>query len=41
MRITAMIYPLLAVLIWAMNAVVNKLSAGVVEPETISFIGGL
>ena len=37
MRITAMIYPLLAVLIWAMNAVVNKLSAGVVEPETISF----
>ena len=37
MRYAAMIYPLLAVLIWAMNAVVNKLSAGVVEPETISF----
>ena len=37
MKLTAMIYPLLAVLIWAMNAVVNKLSAGVIEPETISF----
>ena len=37
MQFAAMFYPLLAVLIWAMNAVVNKLSTGVVEPETISF----
>ena len=37
MKLAAMIYPLLAVLIWAMNAVVNKLSAGVIEPEAISF----
>lgn len=37
MRITALLYPLFAVILWAMNAVVNKLSTGVVEPETISF----
>jgi drug/metabolite transporter (DMT)-like permease len=37
MNFVAMLYPLMAVLIWAMNAVVNKLSAGVIEPEAISF----
>lgn len=37
MRMTALLYPLLAVILWAMNAVVNKLSTGVIEPETISF----
>lgn len=37
MKLTAMLYPLVAVMIWAMNAVVNKLSAGVIEPATISF----
>ncbi len=37
MRITALLYPLFAVILWAMNAVVNKLSTGVIEPETISF----
>ncbi|XKM13599.1 DMT family transporter [Orbaceae bacterium ac157xtp] len=31
------LYPLLAVIIWAGNAVVNKLSAGAIEPEVISF----
>ncbi|WP_434778812.1 DMT family transporter [Neisseria sp. Ec49-e6-T10] len=31
------IYPLLAVLIWSINSVVNKLSAGVIEPSVISF----
>lgn len=33
----AMLYPLIAVLIWAINAVVNKLSAGAIEPAAISF----
>lgn len=37
MNFVAMLYPLVAVLIWAMNAVVSKLSAGVIEPATISF----
>ena len=37
MNFMAMLYPLLAVLIWAMNAVVSKMSAGVIEPEAISF----
>lgn len=37
MRLTAMSYPLLAILIWAMNTIVNKLSVGVIEPEAISF----
>lgn len=33
----AAVYPLLAVLIWAVNAIVNKLSAGAIEPAAISF----
>ncbi|MBS7824304.1 EamA family transporter [Wohlfahrtiimonas chitiniclastica] len=37
MNWAAMLYPLVAVMIWAMNAVVNKLSAGVIEPAAISF----
>lgn len=37
MNFVAMLYPILAVLIWAMNAVVSKISAGVIEPEAISF----
>lgn len=37
MNWAAMLYPLLAVLIWSMNAVVNKLSAGMIEPAAISF----
>lgn len=37
MNFGAMLYPLVAVIIWAINAVVSKLSAGVIEPATISF----
>lgn len=37
MNFGAMLYPLVAVMIWAMNAVVSKLSAGVIEPAAISF----
>ncbi|MBK5071436.1 DMT family transporter [Budviciaceae bacterium CWB-B4] len=33
----AYLFPLLAVLIWAINAIVNKLSAGAIEPAAISF----
>ncbi|WP_434778697.1 DMT family transporter [Neisseria sp. Ec49-e6-T10] len=33
----AFLYPLLAVLIWAVNAIVNKLSAGAIDPAAISF----
>lgn len=33
----AYLYPLIAVIIWAGNAIVNKLSAGAVEPAVISF----
>ncbi|SFC58458.1 DMT family transporter [Pragia fontium] len=33
----AALYPLLAVLIWAINAIVNKLSAGAIDPAAISF----
>lgn len=31
------LFPLIAVLIWSINSVVNKLSAGVITPGTISF----
>lgn len=33
----AILYPLIAVLIWAINSVVNKLSAGAIDPAAISF----
>ncbi|AWH88452.1 DMT family transporter [Limnobaculum parvum] len=33
----AYLFPLLAVLIWAINAIVNKLSAGAIDPAAISF----
>lgn len=33
----AYIYPLIAIIIWAGNAVVNKLSAGAIDPGVISF----
>lgn len=33
----AIIYPLIAVLIWAVNTIVNKLSAGAIDPAAISF----
>lgn len=32
----AYLYPLIAVIIWAGNAVVNKLSAGAIDPAVIS-----
>lgn len=31
------IYPLIAVLIWSINSIVNKLAAGVIDPAAISF----
>lgn len=31
------LFPLFAVLIWSVNAIVNKLSAGAIEPAAISF----
>ncbi|WP_380179508.1 DMT family transporter [Kalamiella sp. sgz302252] len=31
------LYPLMAVLIWSFNAIVSKVSAGVIEPAAISF----
>ncbi|WP_392566653.1 DMT family transporter [Utexia brackfieldae] len=33
----AYLYPLIAIIIWAGNAVVNKLSAGAIDPAVISF----
>lgn len=33
----AILFPLIAVLIWAVNAIVNKLSAGAIDPAVISF----
>lgn len=33
----AILYPLFAVIIWAINAIVNKLSAGAIDPAAISF----
>lgn len=33
----AFLYPLVAVFIWAVNAIVNKLSAGAIDPAVISF----
>lgn len=33
----AILYPLIAVFIWAINSIVNKLSAGVIDPAAISF----
>ncbi len=30
-------FPLLAVFIWSINAIVNKLSASVIDPAAISF----
>lgn len=33
----AILFPLFAVLIWAINAIVNKLSAGAIDPAAISF----
>ncbi|MDF7669977.1 DMT family transporter [Orbaceae bacterium ESL0721] len=33
----AYLYPLIAAIIWAGNAIVNKLSAGAIEPAAISF----
>ena len=32
-----MLFPLLAVLIWSINAVVSKLSATAIDPAAISF----
>lgn len=37
MQYRYMAFPLGAVLIWAMNTIVNKLAAGVIPPEDISF----
>ncbi|CRH39177.1 hypothetical protein BN1184_BE_01580 [Pantoea ananatis] len=34
------LFPLFAVLIWSVNAIVNKLSASAIEPAAISFIAG-
>ncbi|MBP7663587.1 MAG: EamA family transporter, partial [Shewanella sp.] len=31
------LFPLLAVLIWAGNSIVNKLSFGIIDPEAIAF----
>ncbi|WP_159565501.1 DMT family transporter [Budvicia diplopodorum] len=33
----AILFPLFAVIIWAINAIVNKLSAGAIDPAAISF----
>lgn len=33
----AILFPLFAVVIWAINAIVNKLSAGAIDPAAISF----
>ncbi|GKX60971.1 DMT family transporter [Leminorella grimontii] len=33
----AIVYPLIAVFIWAVNTIVNKLSAGAIDPAAISF----
>ena len=35
--VVPVLYPLLAVLIWAANTIVSKAAAGVVDPAAISF----